>query len=80
MMIVITNGARRLTPHARGVFVLYERLQQTVIGKTWEAGSGLGRVTRCLGPRADSGGKTTRHNNLVRSLTDRAHVHCFRCT
>ena len=34
------------------------------------SGSGPGRVTRCLGPRADSGRTTkTRHNNLVRSLT-----------
>ena len=37
------------------------------------SGSGPGRVTRCLGPRADSGRKNTRHNNLVRSLIERAH-------
>ena len=38
------------------------------------SGSGPGRVTRCLGPRADSGKKNTRHNNLVRSLIERTHV------
>ena len=38
------------------------------------SGSGPGRVTRCLGPSADSGRKKTRHNNLVRSSTEHAHV------
>ena len=38
------------------------------------SGSGPGRVTRCLGPRVGSVKKNTRHNNLVRSLVERAHV------
>ena len=48
-------------------------------GSDTGSGSGPGRVTRCLGPRADSGKKKNqkkkkRHNNLVRSLTERTHV------
>ena len=47
------------------------------------SGSGPHLVTGCLGPRADSEGKhgirggETRHDNLVRSLTEGVHVHCF---
>ena len=33
-------------------------------------GSGPSRVTRCLGPHADTGSKQTRHNNHVQSLKE----------
>ena len=41
------------------------------------SGSGPGRVTWCLGLRTDSGRKKTRHNNLVRSLKERARAQSY---
>ena len=74
---LLLKGVQQTRENAEGrslrvLFIRSQRRGCHLTSTEAEAGP-VESLRRCLGPRADSGRKKTRHNNLVRSLTERAH-------